>query len=76
MIPVAALGLLVPTYFISVLIEGLIVDHMVSLTEGDPSNLTSERVRRAVRNATLVSYGLLAAGTIGWLFVSLLNRPR
>ena len=75
MIPVAALGLLIPTYFISVLIEALIVDHMVSLLEGDPS-LTSTRVRRVVRNANLVSYGLLATGTIGWLFVSLLKPPR
>jgi hypothetical protein len=75
MIPVATLGLLVPTYFLSVWIEMFIVDHMVSLPEGDPSGLTQERVRRAVRNANLVSYGLLAAGTIGWLFVSLLNPP-
>lgn len=76
MIPVAVLGLLIPTYFISVLIEALIVDHLVSLPEGDPSNLTSTCVRRSVRNANLVSYGLLAMGTIGWLFVSLLRPPR
>jgi hypothetical protein len=76
MIPVAALGLLVPTYFVSVWIEAFIVDHLVTVPDGDPSDLTSARVRRAVRNANLISYTLLAAGTVAWLFVSLLRPHR
>lgn len=76
MIPVAALGLLVPTYFVSVWIEAFIVDHMVSVPDEGPSDLTSARVRRAVRKANLISYTVLTAGTVAWLFVSLLRPPR
>jgi len=76
MVPVAALGLLVPTFFLSVWIEAFVLDRMISMPEADPSNLTSIRGRRAVRNTNLVSYSLLAIGTIAWLLVSLLKPPR
>ncbi len=75
MIPVASFALLIPTYFLSVWVEGFVVDHLVSLPDGDPSNLNRRRVRRAVRDANLVTYGLLATGIIGWLFFSLLRPP-
>jgi hypothetical protein len=57
-------------------IEAFIVDHMVSMPEGDPTNLTRTSVRRAVRDANLVSYSLLTGGTVAWLLISLLKRPR
>lgn len=76
MIPVAVLGLLIPTYLLSVWIESFIIDHMVSMPDEDPSNLTSFRVRQVVRHANLASYALLAGGAVAWLFVSLLKPPR
>ncbi len=76
MVPMAVLGLLIPTFFVSVWIEAFVVDHMISMPEGDPSNLTTCRVRRAVRNANLASYSLLAVGTVAWLLVSILKPPR
>ena len=74
MVPVAALGLLIPTFFISVWIEGLVMEQMLRMSEGNPSNLTRFRIRQVVRNINLASYSVLALGTIGWLFVSLLKR--
>jgi hypothetical protein len=71
MVPVATITLLVPTFFLSVWIESFIVDQILSKPEGDPSNLTSARIRVAVRNANLMTYALLAAGTISWLLVVL-----
>jgi hypothetical protein len=76
MVPVAVLVLMIPTFYLSVWIEAFIVDHMVSMPEGDPTNLTRTSVRRAVRDANLVSYSLLTGGTVAWLLISLLKRPR
>jgi hypothetical protein len=69
MIPVAVLGLLIPTYFASVVIESLIVDHLLTTsetprllaaTEEHSLNLTSGSIRRAVWKANLASYGFHA----------------
>ncbi len=73
MVPLAAIVLLVPTFFLSVWIEAFVVDHMLRKPEGDPSNLTSSRIRTAVRNANLVSYGLLTLGAISWLLIVLVR---
>jgi hypothetical protein len=73
MIPLATIVLLVPTFFLSVWIETFVVDQMLSMPEGDPSKLTSSRIRVAVRNANLVTYGLLTIGTISWLLVTLVK---
>jgi hypothetical protein len=76
MIPVAVLGLLVPTYFASVLIEGLIIDHMLTWSDQEGVTLTDRNIHWAVWKANLVSYGLLALMALGWLLVSLLHQRR
>ncbi len=71
MIPVAATALLVPTFFMSVWIETFIIDHMLSTSVVDPSSLSSSRIRLAVRNANLVTYGMMVVGSAAWLVISL-----
>src|SRR6266545_1105668 len=66
MLPVAVLVLMIPTFYLSVWIEAFVVDYMVSVPEDDASNLTTARVRKAVRDANLVSYSLLTGGTVAW----------
>jgi len=74
MVPVAVLGLMVPTFFASVWIEAFIVEKMAGGTDEGSSN--PAHIRIAVRNANLISYCLLAVGTVIWLLHSLLNPPR
>jgi hypothetical protein len=74
MVPVAVLGLMVPTFFASVWIETFIVENMAGGVDEDPSNPMN--IRSAVRNANLISYCLLAVGAVVWLLYSLLNPPR
>ena len=76
MVPLAVFTLLIPTFFLSVLIERWIVDHMVGLPDETEADLASSRVRRAVRDANLVTYGMLATGATIWLLLSLGNPPR
>lgn len=73
MVPLATIVLLVPTFFLSVWIEAFVVDRMVSVPEGDSSNLTSSRIRATVRNANLVSYGLLTFAASTWLLIMLVR---
>lgn len=73
MVPLAAIVLLVPTFFLSVWIEAFVVNRMVSVPEGDSSNLTSSRIRATVRNANLVSYGLLTFAASSWLLIMLVR---
>ena len=73
MVPLATIVLLVPTFVLSVWIETFVVDHMLNMPEGDSSNLTSSRIRMAVRNANLVSYGLLTFATTSWLLITLVR---
>lgn len=73
-IPCAVLVLLVPFFFASYGVEYAIINHMLGMPEGDPSNLTSRRIRAAVRNSNLVTYGIMAAATSILLIVSLLHH--
>ncbi len=76
MIPLATIVLLLPTFFISVLIETSVIGRMVGTLEDGTSNLSSDRIRIAVRNANLVSYSLLVIGSTAWLLVSLVAHQR
>jgi hypothetical protein len=74
MVPVAVPALIVPTFFASVWIEAFIVQQLAGANDEGPSNPTNIRI--AVRNANVISYCLLAVGTVVWLLHSLLNPPR
>jgi hypothetical protein len=71
LIPAATLVLLVPFFFASYGIEYLVVKFMVGMPEGGPPNLAYPRVRIAVRNANLISYGAMFVATAVWLLLSL-----
>ncbi len=67
-VPVAAMILLIPTFFASWYIEALIVDHMSGLEWRD--------VRSAMFKANIASYALLYVGGCVWLIVSTVRyRP-
>lgn len=70
-IPVAALVLLVPFFFVSYGVEYLVLYHMVGVPEGGPPNVAYPRVRVAVRNANLVTYGAMVIAVTVWLMISL-----
>ena len=70
----ATLVLLVPFFVVSYLIEYRIVRSMVGVPDGEPANLAYPRVRIAVRNANLVTYGLMFVGTSVWLAILLRHK--
>ena len=70
-VPAATLVLLVPFFFASYWIEYFIVRSMVGMPDGEPPNLAYPRVRIAVRNANLVTYGGMFLATSVWLGISL-----
>ena len=70
-IPAATLILLIPFFFASYWIEYLVVRKMVCTPDGEPSNLAYARVRSAVRNANLATYGIMFLATSVWLALSL-----
>src|SRR5713226_3022041 len=70
-IPAATLVLLIPFFFASYWIEYFIVRRMVAMPDGEPPNLAYPRVRIAVRNANLITYGAVFLATSVWLGVSL-----
>jgi len=72
MIPVATAVLLIPTFFLSVWIEAFVVRRMLGVPEED--SIGYSRIRVAIRNANLVTYGLLVFGTSLWLLVSLVRH--
>lgn len=74
MVPAATLCLLIPFYFASYGIEYFIVAWIVGMPEGGPPNLSYPRVRAAVRNANLVTYGLMFLATSVWLIFTLPHR--
>lgn len=74
MVPLAALVLLVPTYFLSVWIESYIVEQLLFVSQEDQT-AAEVRTRKAVRDANRISYGFLIIGGIGWLLISLLQGP-
>jgi hypothetical protein len=73
-VPAATLVLLVPFFFASYGIEYLVVKAMVGKPEGGPPNLAYPRVRIAVRNANLVTYGAMFLATSVWLITQLHGR--
>lgn len=70
-IPAATLMLLIPFFFASYWIEYFVVRKMVGTPDGEPSNLAHVRVRTAVRNANLITYGIMFLATSVWLALSL-----
>lgn len=70
-IPAAVLVLLIPFFFPSYGIEYLIVRSIVGTPDGGPSNPAYPQVRIAVRNANLVTYGLMFVATSIWLVLLL-----
>jgi hypothetical protein len=76
-IPLAALVLLIPFYFVSVWSERLVMKRMLQATseevapEGGASRV---QLWRAVRDANLLSYGFLVALTCGWLIWKLVHN--
>ncbi|HTF27029.1 MAG TPA: hypothetical protein VK937_24470 [Candidatus Limnocylindria bacterium] len=73
-IPAATLVLLVPFFLASYGIEYLVVKHMVGMPEGGPPNLAYRRVRIAVRNANLITYGAMFVATSAWLVFSFVRH--
>jgi len=73
-IPAATLALLVPFFFASYAIEYIVVNYMVGMPEGGLPSLASRRVRIAVRNANLVTYGAMFVATSAWLVFSFVRR--
>ncbi|MFZ0739398.1 MAG: hypothetical protein WBL70_08800 [Candidatus Acidiferrales bacterium] len=70
-IPAACLVLLVPFFFASYWVEYFVIKRMVGMPEGGPPNLAYPRVRIAVRNANLITYGAMFLATTVWLLVEL-----
>lgn len=66
-IPAACLVLLVPFFFASYLVEYLVIRDRIGKPEGDRPNLGYPRVRIAVRNANLITYGIMFLSTTIWL---------
>ena len=73
-IPAATLVLLVPFFLASYGVEYLVVRHMVGMPEGGPPNLAYSRVRIAVRNANLITYGAMFVATSVWLVFSFVSH--
>jgi hypothetical protein len=76
-VPLAALVLLIPFYFVSVWVEQKIMEHMLPVTTSldAKANEVNERVlRSAVRGANLMSYGFLFAFATAWLSWGVLHR--
>jgi hypothetical protein len=74
LIPAAVLLILVPFFFVSYGIEYAIVRKMVGSPTGEPPNLAYPRVKIAVRNANLVTYGAMFVGTSVWLIVEVFRE--
>ena len=66
-IPAAILVLLVPFFFASYGIEYLVMAYMIGMPSGGPENLAYPRIRTAVRNANLVTYGAMFIAASIWL---------
>ena len=74
LVSAATLVLLIPFFFASYWIEYLVVRRMVGRLDGDEPNLTYPRIRTAVRNANLVTYGAMFLAVSVWLGILLRRR--
>jgi hypothetical protein len=69
-VPLAALVLLIPFFFVSVWVEQRVMEHFLPVTTAEvaQSNEVNEKVlRRAVRGANLLSYGFMFSLATAWL---------
>jgi hypothetical protein len=76
-VPLAALVLLVPFFFVSVWSERLVMERMLPVAATEVAlegEVSDSRLRRAVRDANLLSYGFLFILTCGWLTWYLLHK--
>jgi hypothetical protein len=76
-VPLAALVLLLPFFFVSVWVEQRVMEHFLPVTTAAvaPSNEVNEKVlRRAVRGPNLLSYGFMFSFTTVWLLLGI-YRP-
>ena len=73
-IPAATLILVIPFFFASYWIEYFVVRKMVGTPDGEPSILAYARVRTAVRNANLITYGIIFLATSVWLALLLRRK--
>jgi hypothetical protein len=71
LIPAATLALLISFFFASYGVEYLVMWFMLGMPEEEPPDLAYPRVRIAVRNANLVTYGAMFLATSVWLVISL-----
>ncbi len=76
MVPAATLVLLVPFFFASYFVEYQVIRSMVGKFESRGPLLTASRVKAAVRNANLVTYGIMFLATSAWLMVEVRNMGR
>ncbi len=68
----AALFLLIPFFFATYFIEYVVVrDKLATEAAGDDIGAAEQRVLRAVRNANLLSYGLIAVLLVGSLILNI-----
>ena len=75
-VPLAAMVLLIPFFFVSVWVEQRVVEHILPATTAldAPADEVNEKVlRNAVRDANLMSYGFLFAFATVWLSWGLLH---
>lgn len=73
-IPLATLVLLVPFFFVSVWSERLVMQYVLprsAIFALQPGDTNESAMRRAVRDANLLSYAILFLLALGWL----LSRP-
>jgi len=70
-IPAATLVLLVPFFLASYAIEYRVMKSIMRMREGGPPELPDGRVRIAVRNANLITYGAMFVAATVWLIFSL-----
>lgn len=76
-VPLATLVLLVPFFFVSVWIERKVTEQFFSVTasaDAQPDQVNEKVLRKAVRDANLMSYGFLFAFATVWLLWGALRR--
>jgi hypothetical protein len=76
-VPLAALVLLIPFYFVSVWVEQKVMEHILPVTaslDPQPSEVNERVLRNAVRGANLMSYGFLFAFATAWLSWGVFHR--
>lgn len=76
-VPLAALVLLIPFYFVSVWVEQRVIEHILPVTaslDAQSTEVSDKVLRSAVRGANLMSYGFLFAFATAWLLWGVLHR--